>query len=159
MAQLIKVGIADLNVAVAPDSLISYALGSCVGICLYDRITKVAGLSHVLLPINENNDKNLMKYANTAIPMLVDMMIKRGASRARLKAKIAGGAKMFEGLRDGPASQIGVRNVLATKGALSKLAIPIIAEDTGGNYGRTIEFSAETGILLVKSVSKETKEL
>ena len=98
MNQVIKVGIADLNVAKNGDSLITYALGSCVGICLYDNVAKVAGLSHIMLPSSSGFSpvgKTEDKFADTAIIRLVRLMEQSGARPARLKAKIAGGAQMF----------------------------------------------------------------
>lgn len=152
MATVIKVGIADANIALAPDSLISYALGSCVGICMYDPVTKVSGMSHVLLPEKPESDSNIMKYANSAIPYLLGEMLKKNAARERIVAKIAGGANMFGDIFKGKNSLIGDRNVEETKKALRKLGIKIIAEDVGGNIGRTIEFSSENGMLRVKSL-------
>ncbi|MCX7715745.1 MAG: chemotaxis protein CheD [Clostridia bacterium] len=159
MGTVIKVGIADLNTACSPDVLISYALGSCVGICLYDGVTKIAGMAHILLPQKPEHDGNLMKYANTAIPLLVDEMEKLSASKARLTAKIAGGANMFSGILTASTSQIGERNIAETKATLDRLGIKIVGEDTGGNYGRTIEFNSENGILYVRSLSKQNIEI
>ncbi|MCH5184813.1 MAG: chemotaxis protein CheD [Oscillospiraceae bacterium] len=159
MASIVKVGIADLNVVKSPDSLISYALGSCVGICLYDEMAKVAGMSHILLPSKLESDSNLMKFADTAIPLLVEKMVEKNARKIRMVAKIAGGANMFSGMMRSSTSRIGERNVAQTKETLKKLGIRIVAEDTGGTYGRTIEFSGETGILYVRSISNQNKEL
>ncbi len=159
MATLVKVGIADLNVVKAPDSLISYALGSCVGICLYDNMAKVAGMSHILLPNKLDSDNNLMKFADTAIPMLVDRMIRLGAKKPRITAKIAGGANMFSGMMRSASSKIGERNAEQVRETLRRMAIPILADDTGGTYGRTIEFSGETGILYVRSLANKDKTL
>lgn len=159
MAAVIKVGIADANIAEQPDSLISYALGSCVGICMYDPVTKVSGMSHVLLPEKTENDNNLMKYADSAIPYLLSEMLKHNAVRARIVAKIAGGANMFGDLfKGGSNSLIGDRNVEVTKKTLKSLGIPIVAEDVGGNIGRTIEFYSEDGMLRIRSLpSKDVK--
>jgi Chemotaxis protein; stimulates methylation of MCP proteins len=156
---IVKVGIADLNVVTSPDSLISYALGSCVGICLYDNLAKVAGMSHILLPVSKPGDENLMKYADTAIPLLIKKMEEQKASKFRLKAKIAGGANMFQAFATGNTASIGDRNVEMTKEVLKKLGIQIIAEETGGSTGRTIEFHAEDGILSIKSLSHQIKEI
>lgn len=157
MSNLIVVGISDLKIARAPDVLITYALGSCVGTCLYDASLKLAGLSHILLPEAAicKNDPNVMKYADTAIVELVRVMELAGASRYRLTAKIAGGAKMFASTGPG----MGERNVAAVKNELAKLGIRIIAEDTGKNYGRTVEFRPDDGSVLVKSVMHGTKNL
>lgn len=150
MAELIIVGISDMKIAKTPDVLITYALGSCVGTCLYDPVAKIAGLSHVLLPEAAicKNDSNVMKYADTAVAELVRTMEREGAMRMRLTAKIAGGAKMFATTGTG----MGERNVTAVKTQLQMLGIRIVAEDTGSNYGRTVEFHPEDGSVLVKSV-------
>lgn len=150
MADLIVVGISDLKIAKPPDILITYALGSCVGTCLYDPVLHLAGLSHVLLPETAicKNDNNIMKYADTAIVELVRQMEEAGAARYRLTAKIAGGAKMFASA----GTSMGDRNVSAVKAELQKLGIRIVAEDTGSNYGRTVELHTEDGSVFVKSV-------
>ena len=97
MSATIKVGIADLNVAQSPDILVTYALGSCVGICLYDRVKKIAGLSHIMLPDSTvtHGAVQIARFADTAIPKLVQQMVARGATKRVLTAKIAGGARMF----------------------------------------------------------------
>ncbi|MCL2579680.1 MAG: chemotaxis protein CheD [Oscillospiraceae bacterium] len=162
----ITVGISDLKLANPPDTLITYALGSCVGICLLDPITRVGGLSHIMLPSSAavTGDLNVMKFADTAIPDLIKKMERKGASRTRLKAKIAGGAQMFgAGQTGGTASndmwQIGQRNVQAVTAILQKIGIPIIAKDVLSNYGRTVLFDPATGIMTVKSLNKNVKEL
>ncbi len=158
MGTVIKVGIADANIANAPDSLISYALGSCVGICLYDPETKLSGMAHILLPERPNNDASVLKYADSAIPTLLSEMIRNRAMRSRIVAKIAGGANMFAGVFKGQNSMIGERNVKITKDTLAKLGIPIVAEDVGGTSGRTIEFTSADGLLRVRSLpSKDIK--
>ena len=150
---MVTVGISDLNVVKAPNILVTYALGSCVGICLYDRSTQVAGLSHIMLPSSAaSRDKNQpARYADTAIPLLIQRMAAAGANKSRLQAKIAGGAKMFAGVSDNSLSNIGQRNVLAVKATLRSYGIPILADDTGKDYGRTLYFSAEDGSMRIKS--------
>lgn len=152
MSQLIVVGISDQNTAFPPDTLITYALGSCVGICIFDPVTRYAGMSHILLPSSSltTNDKNIYKFADTAIKALVSVMERKGCNRARMTAKIAGGANMF--LSSG--QSIGDRNVQAVKEELSKLRIRIIAEDVGGNYGRTIQLDPQDGSVMVKTTCK-----
>lgn len=157
MSQMIKVGISDLNVVKAPDTLVTYALGSCVGICLYDANTKIAGLSHIMLPNSKemaNMKQEIYKYADTAIVALVKKMTSMGARSVHLKAKIAGGAQMFAGSANSSLSRIGQRNVAAVKAELARLRIPIIAEDTGKNYGRTLYLSAVDGSMRIKSVNR-----
>ncbi|KAB3535857.1 chemotaxis protein CheD [Alkaliphilus pronyensis] len=155
MQKVIKVGMADLQVVEEPHILTTLGLGSCVGIALYDKQKKIAGLAHIMLPSSTQikNNSNLAKFADTAIDLLIKEMVKRGASTARLKAKITGGAQMFSfGNNGGDLMKIGYRNVIATKEILELYKIDILAEDTGGNHGRTIEFYSETGDLLVKTI-------
>lgn len=153
MSKTITVGISDLNIARSPDILVTYALGSCVGICLYDNVTKIAGLSHIMLPSSEmsRDPKQAMRFADTAIPMLVKKMGAAGAGTNRLRAKIAGGAQMFSAVSNTSLSNIGQRNVEAVRAMLGRLRIPIIADDTGKNYGRTLYFNAADGTMKIKS--------
>lgn len=153
----VKVGISDLNVVRAPDTLVTYALGSCVGICLYDANAKIAGLSHIMLPSSKemaNMKQEIYKYADTAIVALLQKMQSMGARPIYLKAKIAGGAQMFNGNSNSSLSRIGQRNVAAVKAELARLRIPIIAEDTGKNYGRTLYLDASDGSMRIKSVNR-----
>lgn len=154
---MIKVGISDLNVASGDDVLVTYALGSCVGICLYDRVKHIAGLSHIMLPDSTGfKGANLQpyKFADTAIQILVQKMRAAGATPIRLQAKIAGGAQMFAAKGNSSLANIGQRNVEAVKKELARLHIPIMAEDVGKNYGRTLFFSAADGIMRIKSVNR-----
>ncbi len=162
MQGIIKVGMADLKVVKEPDILTTLGLGSCVGIALYDRIRKVAGLAHIMLPdsCQIKNNTNKAKFADTAIEILVNEMVKQGASESRMTAKITGGSQMFSfGNSGSDLMKIGYRNTIATKETLNRLKIPIIAEDTGGNYGRTIEFYSYTGELLIKTIGYGVKTI
>lgn len=162
MSQMIKVGMADLKICNCPDALTTIGLGSCVGIALYDPIKKVSGLAHIMLPDSTaiKNNSNIAKFADSGIEELLRQMIGAGASRTRIVAKIAGGAKMFAlSSSASSAINIGEQNVSATKKKLSELGIRILAEDCGLNYGRTVEFYSETGVYLVKAVGKEKKEI
>ena len=93
----VKVGIADLNLVLDPGAIMTIGLGSCIGIALYDKINKVAGLSHIMLPDSTQfkNVTNPMKFADLAIPLLVEKMEKQGCNKRNITAKIAGGASMF----------------------------------------------------------------
>lgn len=159
MSDELNVGIADMKISYSPKGLISYALGSCVGICIIDKVKKVAGMVHIMLPTNNNADdkKNIFKYADTGIPEMVKQMESLGCMRGRMIAKIAGGAKMFEIKGNSSIGNIGERNVVATKEILNKLNIKIISQDVGENYGRTIIFDSETGNLTIKSFAKNIK--
>ena len=153
------VGISDQKLCRAPDELITYALGSCVGICMIDKASGVAGMAHIMLPDSSAipSDTNKFKFADTAIELLYNNLIKNGASPSRIIAKIAGGANMFA--TSSASMSIGDRNVEATKEQLSRLRVPIAAEDTGLNYGRTVCFSATDGSLQVISSLKGNKTI
>ena len=135
--------------------LVTYALGSCIGICLYDPAIKLGGLLHIMLPLNmEAGRKTPLKYADTGFAEMLRQMELKGAKRARMTAKIAGGAKMFEVGGNSSLGNIGQRNIAAVKQALATLRIPIIADDTGKNYGRTLYLTAEDGVMRIKSVNR-----
>lgn len=156
----LTIGIGDLKVCRVPDVLVTYALGSCVGICLLDSTAKVGGLSHIMLPDSTagvNGASAPMRFADTAIPLLIREMEKLGASRGRLRAKIAGGATMFAIAND--KFNIGDRNVAKVKEMLAKERIPILAEDTGADYGRTLFFYPETGVMEIRAATRGTKML
>lgn len=157
--EVIKVGMADLNTVKAPGVLTTLGLGSCVGIALYDKYNKVAGLAHIMLPSSKEikNNDNKAKFADTGIELLIEKMILKGAFRRNLTAKITGGSQMFSFNKDNNILKIGERNVIATRKKLGELNIKIISEDTGGNYGRTIELNAEDGSLLVKTIGYGVK--
>lgn len=158
----IKVGMAELNVTHLTGVLKTTGLGSCVGLTLFDSRAKVAGMAHVMLPssdIAREGTMNIAKYADTAIPEMISRMVKLGASIPRMVAKMAGGAQMFAIAGNNDTMRIGPRNVEICKEMLKKHSISLLAEDTGANYGRTIEFDCETGILLVRSVQQGVKEL
>lgn len=156
---VIKIGMADLNIAKTPGLLTTLGLGSCVGIALFDKKNKIAGLVHIMLPSSEEikNNSNKAKFADTGIELLLEKMIDIGADKKNIKAKIAGGSQMFSFNSNNDVLKIGERNVIATKKKLKELNIPIVSEDTGGNYGRTIELNSEDGSLLVKTIGHGTQ--
>ena len=152
----IIVGIAEGKTAVEQQVLISYALGSCVGVCLYDKSRKIAGMVHVILPEKAVavNRENPYKFGDEGVRRLVQEMERLGAEKKRLTAIIAGGAKMFETGR--PEWEIGAQNVASVKKTLAEEGIRLIAEDTGKNYGRTVSFYAGDGKMEVRTVRHET---
>ncbi len=158
MSEIIKVGMADLKTCVSPDGLTTLGLGSCIGIAIRDPMTKIGGLAHIMLPDStaiRNAGQNVAKFADTGIVELVRQMERMGAVRARMTAKIAGGATMFS--FQGKTSdlvQVGQRNAEASIKALRELGIPILAQDTGKNYGRTVIFYPETGDYIIRAVGK-----
>ncbi|MBP5625060.1 MAG: chemotaxis protein CheD [Lachnospiraceae bacterium] len=161
MSEIIKVGMADLKVCKSPDGITTLGLGSCVGIAIRDPITKIGGLAHVMLPdstaIRQNN--NIYKFADTGIVELVRLMELEGAKKARMVAKIAGGAQMFAFQNKTDLVRVGDRNVEASKKALKALGIPILAEDTGENFGRTVIFYPETGDYVIRAVGKAERTI
>lgn len=158
MSDELNVGIADMKIACSPKGLISYALGSCVGICIIDKAKQVAGMVHIMLPNNSNGDRaNQFKYADTGIVEMVKQMEAMGCLRSRMTAKIAGGARMFEIKGNSTIGNIGERNIIATKEALIKLNIKLLAQDVGENFGRTIIFNSNNGELTIKSFAKNIK--
>ncbi len=161
MGEMIKVGMADLKVCISPNAVTTLGLGSCVGVAIRDPQTKVGGLAHVMLPNSKtvSNNGNVAKFADTGVVELVKQMEKAGAVRRRMVAKIAGGAQMFALQSKSELMQVGKRNVEAVKQALKELGISLLAEDTGLNYGRTVEFFPETGDYVIKSVGKPVKTI
>lgn len=155
--KIVRVGISDLNIAKAPDTIRTLGLGSCVGIVIYDLTVQIAGLAHIMLPDSTtSNEKeiNKHKYADTAIKLLIEMLVENKARKHVLKAKIAGGAQMFQFNTESEAMRIGPRNIEAVTQILEKKRIPIVASDVGGNNGRTIEFDPSTGDLYIRTVNE-----
>jgi len=161
MADTIKVAMADLKVGRAPDTLISYGLGSCVGIAIYDSTTKIGGLAHIMLPNSTQSraGENNAKFADTAIPILIKEVVRLGAIHSRLVAKIAGGSQMFNFSSSNDIMRIGERNAEAVRAILKKEGLRLIAEDVGGTYGRTVELILDTGVYKIKTIDKGCKNM
>jgi len=156
--KFINVGIADVQTAVSPD-ILRTVLGSCVGVCLYAASVKVGCLGHIMLPEMNDRATNKKKYADTAIPIMVEEMLSRGATRGQIVAKIAGGATMFKIGANSMMGEIGKNNANKVREILGRFNIKIISEDIGGDYGRTIDFYTETGLLKIRSLGKEEKSI
>ncbi len=158
----IVLGMADLMVVPAPVKLITLGLGSCIGLVVYDSFAKVAGMAHIMLPNSRglSASEKVGKFADTAVPAIIEEMLKKGATRPRIKAKIAGGAQMFS-LPGASADflTVGAKNVAETKTRLARMGIALISADTGGNKGRTIEFSTSNWMLKVKTLGKGISEI
>ncbi|TGB04783.1 chemotaxis protein CheD [Halobacillus salinus] len=153
---IIKVGIADLKFVSAPDRIRTSGLGSCVGVVLFDPRKQLAGMAHVMLPdshMAKQEKMNRFKYADTALDDLLRGLTDNGASKFRMKAKIAGGAQMFSFKTSSDMMRIGPRNIEAVKEKLAQFHIPIIAEDVGGKSGRTIVFDPSTTDLHIRKVN------
>ena len=151
------VGIADMKLASKSGMLVTYALGSCIGICLYDPVAKLASLVHIMLPINmETGRKNVYKYADTGIRAALKEMESRGGAARRIVAKIAGGAKMFE-VSGGTLGNIGQRNIDSVRMNLKKEGIRLLAEDVGGTVARTLLFDTVSGQGCIRSYGRPEK--
>lgn len=158
----IKVKIADLAAKKGDGIIVTVGLGSCVGIALYDSANKVGGLAHILLADskqfqNKGESFNKAKFADTAIPLLAGRMENLGAERKNLRAKIAGGSQLFD--FQNKSISIGEKNIAAVISTLKEMEIPILGQDVGGNYGRTMRLLIDTGKVLISTVGKGEKEL
>jgi len=161
MSEVVKVGIADMNIVHTPNTIRTTGLGSCVGVIIYDSFQAIAGLVHVMLPdssiAKSQSEVNKAKFADTAIKELTDRLIILGCKKIHLKSKIAGGAEMFSFSSTNDFMKIGPRNVEAVKAALKREGITILSEETGGRSGRTIEFDPKTFLLQIRSVNQEIR--
>ena len=155
MSMEIKVGISDYKVAKSPYKLITLGLGSCVGIAIYDKVDKIGGLSHIMLPDSTlfHREVKVEKFADLAIPKMVEEITK-GNKNKNLIAKIAGGASMFN-FTDETSGNIGYRNVVAVEEKLKELGIPIVGKHTGGNIGRTMIVDLKDFTVNIRMVNRE----
>lgn len=161
LREVVRVGIADMNIVKGPMTIRTSGLGSCVGIVLYDERKKIAGLLHIMLPdssLGKSERVNAAKFADTGIYALMELLKAEGVRPMSLKAKIAGGSQMFK-FGSSDTIRIGPRNVEAVKKELKRLSIPLVAEDTGGSSGRTIEFDPATSLLNIRTVNEGTKDI
>lgn len=156
MNKQISVGIADMKLSRQEGVLITYALGSCVGIAFYDPMIKLGALLHIMLPEKGNmSDANVFKYADSGIRETLRKITAFGATKSRLVCKIAGGAKMFEMKGPGGLGNIGERNVQMVKRVLQSEGLRITGEDTGSNYARTMLIDLQTGQVRVRTIGKK----
>ena len=159
MNEKLIVGIADMKLLQNEGELITYALGSCIGICLHDPLLRLSSLVHIMLPSNAEGGKaNIYKYADSGILEALNQMALRGGSRFRIVAKIAGGAKMFE-LSGGALGSIGQRNFESVRTVLRRENIRLVAEDVGGTIARTMSCDPATGQVFIRSYGQPEKIL
>lgn len=161
MADLVKVGMADYKVGRAPSILISYGLGSCIGVSLYDPVAKVGGLLHLMLAESTQSRavENPAKFADTGMPLLLKEVLALGGVQRRLVAKMAGGAQMFAFAKTTDIMRVGTRNAEMVREILKQMKIRLLAEDTGKNYGRTVQIDLSNGVYTVKTMGKGEKEI
>jgi chemotaxis protein CheD len=156
------VGIGEMKVGRAPHRLLAVGLGSCVAVAMVDRDRRCGGMAHVMLPFlpkRVREGANLLKYADHALIQMVTAILGVGGRKENLVAKMCGGANMFGAPRGDLFLDVGSRNVEAVRRKLAELAIPLVAEETGGHQGRSVELSLETGQVKVRSLWKEIKVL
>lgn len=155
----IQVGIADYKIARDPGRLITLGLGSCVGVSLYDPLSRLGGLLHVMLPDSTqfNNVTKPAKFADLGIPLIIKEMQGLGASPGRIQAKLVGGAQMFSGLDDKMTLNIGHRNTEKSREILKKMGIPILHEEVGGNRGRTMILDTQNGQVTIRTLGNKLK--
>lgn len=162
MGEIIKVGMADWKICSGDDAVTTLGLGSCVGVAIRDPQSGIGGLAHVMLPDSKEttSSTNRAKFVDTGIADMVVEMVKRGASLSRMVAKLAGGAQMFAfSSCNSDLVRIGDRNVEACRTMLKELKIPVLATDTGENYGRTVVFYPANGNYVIRSVGKPEKQI
>jgi len=157
----IIVRVADLNTAAGDQALVTYGLGSCVAILLHDRVNRVAGMAHIMLPsttLARRADRP-GKTPQTAVPALVEAMVGRGADRSRITARLAGGASLFASLTPPGSIQMGERNLVACRDVLGREGIPLVAEDVGGESGRSVWIYAGDGRVVIRSAMANERRL
>jgi chemotaxis protein CheD len=154
------IGMAEWGVVHAPEKISTLGLGSCVGVAMWDRITKTGGMVHIVLPDSRGEPGcNRAKFADTAIDGLLQIMLDKGAVRSAIIAKLAGGARMFGGSSKSDILNVGERNATGCRAFLKKLNIPVAAEDLGGSSGRTIELDTQDGSLKIKTMGINVKTI
>lgn len=155
------VGLGQLYVRKAPGVLVCLGLGSCIALSAYDPKSKVGGMAHIVLPDGSGRaDRDSPKYADSAVPLLLDEMERRGADLSRILVRMVGGAKMAGAGALGAVFKIGESNIEATQMALTKSGIRRIAgTDVGGSHGRTVRLWLESGRLAITASNREPVEI
>jgi len=156
-----RVGISEFRVARAPVVLVTYGLGSCLGIALYDPDSRLGGLAHTLLPRSRPDivETRQTKFVDRSIHLMVEELLRLGGEKERITARIVGGANMFEPLHGSATVGIGERNAQTARLTLQSLGIELLAEDVGGAHGRTVEFDLASGDVRVRTVSRPASDL
>ena len=159
MEQMIRVGIADLQLCKTPNKITTVGLGSCIGIVLYSATHDVCGMVHIMLPSSKEikNNANRAKFADTGIEDLIKLLDRKGVKKGTLVAKFAGGATMFVFSGSSDLGSIGDRNIKSVKEVLAFHGVPIVAEDVGADYGRTIIFDNCSKQLTIRCAGKTDK--
>lgn len=162
MTETIDVGIGDFKIVGNGHILSVTSLGSCIALILYDPVSKIGGLAHIMLPENflfRVEESNPRRFADTGIALMLKELVAQGVGKSRLKAYVIGGANLFPAFTPEPIADIGKKNIEAVKRILARENIPLLAEDTGGDYGRNVELSTTTGEVWIKSFKHGRKKL
>ena len=159
MVKKLNDGMAEFKVLHNPSILEALGLGSCMVICLRDPKTKIAGLAHAMLPDSSKakNRVNPLRFVDKGLDAMVSSMLALGCQKKDIKAKICGGAAIFQNVPE--ISDVGALNIKATREKLGRMGIKIIAEDVGGNSGRSIWFDTETGDVVITRIHSATKKI
>lgn len=158
----VSVGLGEIHVTGDPDMvLICYGLGSCVALSAFDPVAKVGAMAHIVLPVSNNGASAMLpaKFADRAIPVTVEKMEAVGAKRSRIVIKMAGGAKMLRGVKEGSILDIGERNIVAVLEALNKLGLSVQAQDVRGDWGRCLWLYMASGLTRVKTAEQRIVDL
>lgn len=157
LLQVVNVGIADMKIVKAPQIIRTSGLGSCVAVIIFDQEKQLAGLAHIMLPdstMAKDTTMNRAKFADTAVKELIDQLLRKGSFPQRLQAKISGGAEMFHFTDKKDYLRIGKRNIEAVRKYLSFFKVSIVAEDVGGDRGRSVEFDPKTALLTIRTIDR-----
>ena len=158
----IHVGLGDVQITGDQDAVLAcYGLGSCVCVCAYDPAMKIGGMAHVVLPEStiSTNGSGSTKFADTAVPHLLERMCQLGALKSRLVVKITGGAQMIQSPGFEEAGSIGDRNVESVQEQFSKAGLRVVNADTGGSKGRSSWLSVRSGEVTVRSIGEAVRVL
>lgn len=156
-SKIINVGIAEIQIGRSP-SVLRTTLGSCIGIVLYQPELKIGAIAHIMLardPLGKDKQKNPAKYAESAIPILIQSMMSEGCRSGTFSARIFGGASMFKSINSNFLQNIGENNTAIVREIMKDVNIPIIVDDTGGHEGRTISLFLDDGRILLKKAGVE----
>ncbi len=162
LEETIIVGLGELRATSAGNAiLVCLGLGSCVALCGYDPVSRVAGMAHMVLPSSNGKtpSQSAPKFVDCATPMLIEEMVERGAVQSRIGAKLVGGARVIKTDKENHSLDIARQNVQAAIVVLERLGVPLQAAETGGNKGRTVKLHAGSGRLLVSTLGGSEREL
>ena len=158
---VIEVRMGDMQLGNAPSRLVTRALGSCLGITLYNSLKKFGAMAHPMLPDIEKArvQSNPHRYVNSVIKKMVEDLEKAGALRNSLIAKVFGGAHMFSFITTDSILNVGEKNIAMARAVFAELGIKVAVEEVGGTFGRTVELNLENGSVLVDTISWGRKEV